>query len=462
MRSAAVTGTVLVVDDDDGFARVVTEMGRQTRCRILRASSLDEARGLLEQHEFDLILVDIELPDGNGLDLLDSLDLAEQGRVVIVTGMPSVASAVRVLKSPVVDYLIKPVTAAAWQEMLGEAHARAVERARMAHPIGGMIGASPEMQALFESLRRVGPVDVSVLIHGESGTGKELVARALHEESGRRGPFVAFNSGAVTHDLMGSHLFGHERGAFTGAVQAHAGYFEQADGGTLFLDEITEMPLPLQVYLLRVIESHRLTRVGGTREIPVDVRLIAATNRGPKACVDQGTLRADLYYRLSEYSLRIPPLRERREDIPLLARWFLEGLNRKYRTAKTFAPGAESRMAEGNWPGNVRELRHAVQRSYLHSGDDAQVRFEPEAALESPTTGGTAGVVQFAVGMSFEDIEREMLLKTLARCGNNKARAARILGITSKTIYNRLLRYRSQGLIDDAALQDPASDHPAA
>ncbi|MGH8117946.1 MAG: sigma-54-dependent transcriptional regulator [Rhodanobacteraceae bacterium] len=457
MRETAVMGAVLVVDDDDGFARVVTAMGKQTRCRILRASSLDEARGLLDQHAFDLILVDIVLPDGNGLDLLDSVDLAKQGRVVIVTGMPSVESVVRVLKSPAVDYLIKPVTAAAWQDMLGEAHARAVERARTANPLGGMVGASPEMQALFDSIRRVGGADVSVLIHGESGTGKELVARALHEESGRRGPFIAFNSGAVTHELIGSHLFGHDRGAFTGAAQSHAGYFEQADGGTLFLDEITEMPLQLQVYLLRVIESRRLTRVGGTREIPVDVRLIAATNRNPKACVDHGTLRSDLYYRLSEYSLRIPPLRERRDDVPLLARYFLEGLNRKYHTTKVFAPGAEARMAEERWPGNVRELRHAVQRCYLHSGNDAQVRFERDSEPE-PAAAGAAGMVQFTVGMSFEDIEREMLLQTLARCGNNKARAARILGITSKTINNRLLRYRAQGLIDDAALDDAGAD----
>jgi DNA-binding NtrC family response regulator len=444
----------LLVEDDQGFARLVAEAGRQAGCWVHHAPNLTVARASLEQHCFDLMLLDVSLPDGNGLDLLDEIDVVDHGRIAVVTALPSVESAVRVVRSPVADYLIKPVSAGALQDLLLQAHRLALAQARMAKPLGGMIGDSSAMRTLFAQVRRVGPLEVSVLVHGESGTGKELVADALHHESGRKGRFVAVNCGAVAPELLGSHLFGHERGAFTGAQQAHVGFFEQAEGGTLFLDEITEMPLKLQVFLLRVLESRALTRVGGVREIPVDVRLIAATNRDPRRAVADGALRADLYYRLIEFPLLIPPLRARREDIPLLARHFLERLNRHYHTAKGFAPKALERMAEAPWPGNVRELRHAVQRNYILAGDGAQVGYKLEDVFAAPVA--DVDGVRFSVGMTFEEVEREMLLKTLARCGNNKGRAAEVLGITPKTIYNRLLRYRSQGLIDDSVMGDIA------
>lgn len=457
MRAAVTTGNVLLIDDDDGFARVVAEVARQCRCKLVRAGTLDEARELTAKQGFDLILVDIALPDGNGLDLLDSLELDMHGRVVVVTGAPSVESALRVLKSPVVDYLVKPVSAAPLRQLLLDANDYASHRAVLAESAGGMVGRSTRMRVLLSEIARVGPTDVSVLVHGESGTGKELVARALHHASGRTGAFVAVNCGALAQDLLGSLLFGHERGSFTGAVQAHTGYFEQAQGGTLFLDEITEMPQSLQVYLLRVIETKTLTRVGGTREIPVDVRLVAATNRDPHACVDTGLLRQDLYFRLSGYRLHTPALGERREDIPLLAHHFLEGLNRRYNTNKQFAPDTLMHMSDAQWPGNVRELRHAVQRGYLLAGESNLVEYRPDLAPQPSGGSEQSDSVKFAVGMSFDDVEREMLLKTLARCGNNKCRAARILGITSKTIYNRLVRYRALGLIDDSLLAGVAA-----
>jgi len=459
MRAGAVTGNVLLVDDNDGFARVVAEVARQCRCRLVRASTLEEACELSSREGFDLILIDIELPDGNGLDLLDDLELDMHGRVVVVTGAPSVESALRVLKSPVVDYLVKPVAAEPLQQLLMDANDFAAHRAVLAESAGGMVGRSTRMRALLSEIARVGPTDVSVLVHGDSGTGKELVARALHNSSGRSGAFVAVNCGALAQDLLGSLLFGHERGSFTGAVQSHTGYFEQAQGGTLFLDEITEMPQSLQVYLLRVIETKALTRVGGTREIPVDVRLIAATNRDPHACMESGALRQDLYYRLSGYILQTPALSDRRDDIPLLAHHFLDALNRRYGTSKQFTQEALIQMSDAPWPGNVRELRHAVQRSYLLAGESNQIGYRPDnAARVSGAAESSADAVKFSVGMSFEDIEREMLLKTLARCGNNKCRAARILGITSKTIYNRLMRYRALGLIDDALLPGLANE----
>lgn len=459
MRPGAATGNVLLVDDNDGFARVVAEVAHRSRCRLVHAGTLREARTLTANEGFDLILVDIKLPDGNGLDLVEGLELDMHGRIVVVTGEPSVESALRVLKSPIVDYLVKPIAAESLQQLLLDANEFASRRNLLAESVGGMVGQSPRMRALLGEIARVGPADVSVLIHGESGTGKELVARALHNASGRTGAFIAVNCGALAQDLLGSLLFGHERGAFTGAVQSHVGYFEQAAGGTLFLDEIAEMPQALQVYLLRVIESQALTRVGGTREIPVDVRLVAATNREPCDCIRSGLLREDLYYRLSGYTLQTPALRDRREDIPPLAQHFLDGLNRRYHTRKQFAPAALPRMSEAQWPGNVRELRHAVQRSYLLAGEASQVRYRPDpASSPSTTSDASPNVVKFSVGMSFEDIEREMLLKTLARCGNNKCRAARMLGITSKTIYNRLIRYRALGLIDDATHSRLAND----
>ena len=448
---------VLVVDDNDAFRGIVAEISQLEGCTLTQAATLADARRCVDEQRFDLLLVDLSLPDGNGLDLVDEIDLAEQGRIAIATGFPSIESAVRAVRKPVVEYLVKPVPVDALSRLMRDARERAATcLPRAAAPVGGMVGQSAPMRALFEQIRRVAPLDVAVFVHGESGTGKELVAQALHELGGRGGRFIAVNCGAIAPDLLSSQLFGHERGAFTGAAQAHNGFFEQAQGGTLFLDEVTEMPLVLQVYLLRVIETRTLTRVGGAREIPVDVRIVAASNRDPQLAVANGHLRPDLYYRLGEFPLTIPPLRARREDIPLLARHFLDRLNRRYGTARVFDADSLRRLGDRNWPGNVRELRHAVQRAYILADRDTVAVAEdatPRAVAESD------GSIRFAVGMSFDDVEREMLLKTLAASSNNKRRAARALGITTKTIYNRLLRYREQGLIgDDVVGSGPEDD----
>ena len=449
-------GRILVVDDNAAFRGMVSELASLSNCHVTSAETLADARHLTLEYEFDLLLVDLMLPDGNGLDLIEDLDLAAHGQVAIVTGHPSIESAVRAVRKPVVEYLVKPVPMDVLGRLMADAHERAhVRVTRSSVAIGGMVGESPSMRALFEQVRRVAPLDVAVFVEGESGTGKELVANALHELSGRKGRFIAVNCGAIAPDLLSSQLFGHERGSFTGASQSHTGFFEQAEGGTLFLDEITEMSLSLQVYLLRVLETRALTRVGGTREIPVDVRIVAASNRDPQVAVRNGNLRADLYYRLGEFPLMLPPLRARREDIAPLARHFLERLNQRYGTERVFDAAGLRRLSERNWPGNVRELRHAVQRHYIMS-DNHVVAIGDEAAPRAITEND--GSVRFAVGMSFEDIEREMLLKTLAASGNNKRRAARSLGITTKTIYNRLLRYRSQGLIDDDIVGNPPDE----
>lgn len=330
----------------------------------------------------------------------------------------------------------------------------------------GMIGRTPRMQALFEQIRRVAPLDVGVLVQGESGTGKELVAQAIHQLSSRDGKFVAVNCGAVAPELLGSQLFGHERGSFTGATHSHAGYFEQAEGGTLFLDEITEMPPVLQVYLLRVAETHSLTRVGGAHEIPVDVRIVAASNRDMQHAVASGAMRSDLYFRLLEFPLVLPPLRERRDDIPLLACHFVQQLNARHRTRKHLGEQTLQHLSVRSWPGNVRELRHVVQRHYIMSGDndEIEIAFDPEQPLyrrasdvgysgktrsESMQPSARDDTICFDVGATLEEVERTLLRKTLAHCHNDKRQAARVLGVSLKTIYNKLKRYRMHDVVDD-------------
>ena len=449
-------GNVLLVDDNADFCSAVYDVASTSSCKMVSVDTLAAARRAAADDEFDLLLIDISLPDGNGLDLVDQIDLASHGKVAVVTGNPSIESAVRAVRAPIVEYLVKPISSDLLIRLMEDAHTRALTRQSLSgQQLSGMVGRSAAMQSLFEQVRRVAPLDVCVLVQGESGTGKELVARAVHDLSGRDGRFVAVNCGAIAPDLLSSQLFGHERGSFTGAVQSHAGFFEQAEGGTLFLDEITEMPAALQVFLLRVLETRTLTRVGGTREIPIDVRVIAACNRDPLQAVENGQLRADLYYRLSEFPIEAPALRDRRDDIPLLANHFLARLNDRYGTARHFDPASLRRLVERPWPGNVRELRHAVQRHYILSdGDVVAIRPEapPRPVVESD------GAIRFAVGMTFDVVEREMLLKTLTSCNNNKRQAARVLGITAKTIYNRLLRYRAQGLIDDTLVGTPPDE----
>ena len=297
------------------------------------------------------------------------------------------------------------------------------------------------MQPIRDAIRRVAPTDASVIIVGESGTGKELVARAVHEESGRSGALVAVNSGAVPPELLASQLFGHEKGSFTGAHSRHAGFFEQAHGGTLFLDEITEMPLHLQVHLLRVLESKTVRRVGGQADIAVDVRVISATNRLPQQAIAEGRLREDLFYRLSEFPLALPPLRDRPDDIGLLADTFLARLNQRYGTRRFFAPSVIDRLTRHRWPGNVRELRNLVQRAYIMAdGNRVDVDFETQRPRE-PIAEDMHSIT-FRIGTPFDEIERRVLLKTLAYYDNNKLKAAEVLGISAKTIYNRLARYQ--------------------
>src|SRR4249919_2160753 len=401
----------------------------------------------MRQHDYDLALVDLDLPDGNGLRLLEDID-AGRTRAVIVTGRPTVESALLSLRNSVVDYLVKPICPERLRELL---QAAATDR-RLPPPIAptpnhGMVGASRGFQSVCRMIEKVAPTDAAVLVHGESGVGKELIARAIHEASGCSGPFVAVNCGAVAGELLASQLFGHEKGSFTGAVSRHYGFLEQAAHGTLFLDEITEMAPALQTHLLRVLDFGCYRRVGGNADLPVEVRIVSATNRDPLEAVASGRLREDLYWRLCGFAIPVPPLRERDDDALLLADAFLADLNTRGATQHVFDPETRESIRQAPWPGNVRELRNAVQRAYILA-EGGQVRIAaqsmPQRALsESPNT------ITFAVGTSFEEMERHILRKTLQHFGNNRRRAAAALGITTRTIRNRLARER--GLADEEA-----------
>ncbi|ALM82083.1 sigma-54-dependent Fis family transcriptional regulator [Bordetella sp. N] len=313
---------------------------------------------------------------------------------------------------------------------------------RPAVPEPAAMGLCPAMQQLAQQIEKVATTEASVLVVGESGCGKELVARAIHSGSERANqPFVPVNCGAIPPSLIEAELFGHEKGSFTGAVAQNIGYFEHATGGTLFLDEVTEMPLDMQVQLLRVLETGVFHRVGGLHPVKVDVRIVAATNRDPYAAVEQGLFREDLLYRLAVVPLRVPPLRERIEDVPYLAQRFLDGFNAAEGGKKVFAKNSLETLTAYDWPGNVRELKNTVHRAFIMA--DTEVEIPALASTRKPTkvTGIATGSVQMAVGTSLMKAQQDLILATLAHHQGDKRRTARTLGISLKTLYNRLGNY---------------------
>ena len=448
--------TILVLDDDPSFTAAAAELAAGEGFQVHVAGTVGQARQLLTHVRMDLMLLDLYLPDGSGMDLLDQIDLSEHGRVALITGSPSVESAMRAVSAPIIDYLLKPLCPQQFSALLQKARSRAWRAAgSSAGGVDGLVGSSDALRHVLQTIRQVAPTDATVLVTGESGTGKEVVAKALHELSGRKGAFVAINCGAVPSELLASQLFGHERGSFTGAHARHLGVFEQASHGTLMLDEITEMPIALQVYLLRVLESGNVTRVGGMETIETPVRVVAATNRDPLAAVAAGSLREDLYYRLADITVDLPPLRKRGEDVLQIAQMFVERLNQRYSRRKFLAPGCESILLRHRWPGNVRELRSAVQRAYLlEPGNELHVvpvHSPPAIVGESETD------IVFSVGMTLAELERQALLKTLAYYNNDKSATARALGVSVRTIHNHLARH-DDGImrpVDDMAGGQP-------
>jgi len=440
----------LLVDDDPNvllpFAELIEREGFETSV----ASTLEDARAVIGVKVPDVVLIDLVLPDGNGMDLLKELDSSTQ--VVLVTGHASVDTAVEGLRRGVSDYLTKPVDIPRLKAILAhilgklqlkeEIGALRGELRRLGH-FGKLIGASPAMQKVYDLLGRVAPTDATVLLTGESGTGKDVAAQTLHEISRRRKElFLPLNCGAVSPNLIESELFGHERGSFTGADRQHKGFFERANGGSIFLDEITEMPMELQVKLLRVLETGSLMRLGGEQPVAVDVRVIAASNRDLAEAVAQGKMREDLLYRLRVFPIHLPPLRERGEDIVLLAEHFLALLNETEGADKAFARAAIQKLRGHSWPGNVRELKNVIHQAFILADQEINGNCLP-LPLAGDSEDPSQPTLQIKVGTSLGEADRRLILATLDQMGGDKRKVAQILGISVKTLYNRLNEYRT-------------------
>ena len=492
----------LIVEDDENSAEMLAELVSAEGFSTATAGSLHDACRQYAFRQPDIVLLDLSLPDGNGIELFDRVERSDDCEIVLITGHATLETSIQALRLGAADYLLKPVNVPRLRQILGRASGSSEARGRLASErvhvdaegrFGRLWGKSPAMREIYHQIARVAPTAVTALITGESGTGKEVVAETIHDLSKRaKAPFLAINCGSISPQVIESELFGHEKGSFTGALRQHRGFFERADGGTLFLDEITEMPMELQVKLLRVLETGAFVRVGSDTVINVDVRIVAATNRPPAEAVASGRLREDLYYRLNVFPIDLPPLRDRLEDVPLLARHFLDGLNEREGARKRFSDRALQALSEYRWPGNVRELRNAVHRGFiLAEGDVIEVEnlpigaasIAPEAVVAAETSEAHAGSrdsaasasaapaaagaraapapaassstanaatrggrmpLEISVGTSIAEAERMLILATVEHCGGHRERAAAMLGISAKTLYNRLKGYAEE------------------
>ncbi|MDP5033239.1 MAG: sigma-54 dependent transcriptional regulator [Paraglaciecola sp.] len=436
---------VLLVDDDNDFTDVASQIIEFLGHDVTTAQNLAEAYQILEFNEFDHIFLDFMLPDGSGLHLIDHVKkLSSSPYITMITGHPSVKTMLAGLCGPKVDYLLKPLQREDLESALSRKSAKKkTSNATSAGPtlhFGCLIGESKVMQALYTMIERVAQTPANIMLMGESGVGKEVFAKAIHEASKVKGPLVATNCGALSKELIGSELFGHEKGSFTGAVGRKIGVFERAENGTLFLDEVTEMPLDMQPTLLRVLESKKVVRVGGTTEIDVNCRVVSATNRNLSDLAQSKALREDIYFRLAVFPIDIPPLRERSDDIPLLAEVFLRELNEEYNANLTWSGEQLNKLSAYHWPGNVRELRHAVHRAFIMS-DMQGSKVELPAHFESPFAREETKSSGITAGQTIEDVERLLISATLEKVDGNKTLAAEMLGISTKTLYNRLHAY---------------------
>ena len=450
---------VLIVEDDalarKGMADLLSLWGYE----VATAGDGAEALERVSEESPAVVVSDLVMPGMDGLGLLSALRVDHPDvAVIMLTGQGSIESAVQAMKEGAYDYLTKPLDPARLQVLLERALDRA-ESAREVHRLrrelrqrgafGRLVAGAPAMQEVTRQIEQVAPTDATVLVLGESGTGKELVARTIHEHSRRRrGPFVAVNCAAIPETLLESEIFGHEKGSFTGATGRRPGCFELADGGTLFLDEIAEMSPATQVKFLRVLQDGRFRRVGGQAEITVDVRVIAATNKSPTKALQDGALREDLYYRIAVFTLALPPLRERPEDLEELVRVLLEELDERHgRAVRGVDEAALAVLRRYAWPGNVRELRNVLERAIIVCPGEliglGHLPSPPSAATSpvEPAADQAADDVRLSVGTTVDEAERRLILRTLAHTGNNKTRAAEILGISLKTLHNKLNRY---------------------
>ena len=446
----------LIVEDDRDSAEALGELIKAEGYSTAAATTIAEARQQILLRSPDVILLDLLLPDGSGMELFEEVEEIADSEVVLVTGHASLDTSIQALRLGAADYLTKPINVRQLKSVLTRLMPPGALKTRIASlekdvsevgRFGRLWGRSTAMQEVYRRIGRVAGTAVNVLVTGESGTGKEYVARTIHDLSRRRDrAFLPVNCGAISPQLIESEMFGHEKGSFTGAARQHRGYFERADGGTLLLDEITEMPADLQVKLLRVLETGTLLRIGGDEPVDIDVRIVAATNRVPSEAVAAGKLREDLFYRLNVFDIHLPPLRERLDDVELLANHFLAELNAREQTSKRLSPPAVEALADYHWPGNVRQLLNAVQRAFiLAEGNvvDADcLNFDASHALADPEPEGTR--VTVSVGTAISDMERRLIYATLNHCKGRREKAAEMLGVSPKTLYNRLREYERE------------------
>jgi two-component system response regulator AtoC len=447
---------VLIVDDDRatsaGMADVVEEWGYEPEV----ADTVKAGWAAVSKLVPDVAIVDLKLPDGSGLDLLHRIkETYPDVSVVILTGHATVDSAVKALKVGAEDYVTKPVDLPRLQVILKSVEDKQMMKQEILElrrqlqkmgALGHLVGKSPRMQRLFEEIEMVANTDANVFIVGESGSGKEVVANTIHYLSRRRNkPFIAFNCGAISPTLIESEIFGHEKGAFTNAIKRREGYFELAKGGTVFLDEITEMPIELQVKLLRVLEEGKFRRVGGNEEINIDARIIAASNRDPARAIADGKMREDLYYRLNVFPIDVPPLRNRLEDIPLFSHFFLQKLNEtEEKKVDKIDPEFIEALQAYDWPGNVRELRNVINRAFIMARTDTLTVDCLGDRIAGNRRKKNKDSITIPIGQPMEEIERIVIEETLEMTEGDRRRTADILGISYKTLYNKTRKYKGE------------------
>jgi two-component system, NtrC family, response regulator AtoC len=437
-----VSARILVLEDDKALSEILCDELRARGHMAVAAETVADGLDQLKQSEFEVALLDLMLPDGSGIDVLQRISDEDLGmEAIVLTGFATVDTAIKAMKLGAYDYVTKParmeelellVAKAAEKSRLRRENATLRRRLERQDSSDGMVTEDPVMADLVATLERVAPSDIPVLIQGESGTGKELVARALHRLSSRASqPFVAINCGAVPENLLESELFGHEKGAFTGALIRKPGLFEAADRGVLFLDEVGEIAGSVQVKLLRALETKEFFRVGSTRPVRADVRLVSATNKNVKTEMQEGRFREDLYYRLNGVTLKLPPLRERKGDVPLLARHFLD----RFAPGKKLTSKALDTLQAYGWPGNVRELQMVIQRAAILS--DKENLDEGDLPLDLREGSGWKSAA-VRTGLSLAEMEKEYIETVLRQNEGHRGKTARALGIDPKTLYNKL------------------------